>query len=107
MRSTLAFQQLPCRIALASGDREKEMLGRDKLIFEVVRLFECLFEDIVERAAHVLLGKSLHFGQTPKLTLDLLRKSVGGNAQPRQQRRHDAVGLLHERCQQVYWLNLL
>src|SRR5215470_10236742 len=107
MRSTLAFQQLPGGVAITSGDRQKKMLRRDKLIFEVVRLFERLFEDIVERAAHMLLGKSLHFGQTPNLALDLLSKSVGRYAQPRQQGRHDAVSLLHERRQEVYWLNLL
>src|SRR5215472_4618366 len=107
MGSALSFEQLSCRIAFATGNRQEEMFRRDILIFEVVGFFKRRLEHVIERAAQVLLGEALHFWQARDLAIQLLGQSLGGNAEPRQQGRHNAVGLRHQRGEQMNRLNLL
>ncbi len=98
---------MPGRIAVASGDRQEKVFGRDVLILESVRFLEGLLENVVERAAHMLLGKPLHFGQPGDLPFDLLSQRFGVNAKPGEQRGHYAVALGYQRRQQVNRFHLL
>ena len=98
---------MPGRIAVASGDRQEKVFGRDVLVLESVRFLECLLENVVERPAHVLLGKPLHFGQPGDLPRDLLGQRFGVNAQPGEQGRHHAIALCYQRRQQVNRFHLL
>src|SRR5579859_334209 len=107
VRSSLLLQQLAGRVAIAFGNRQKKMFGGDRFIFETIGLLECLLEDVVERTTHVLLGEALHFGETRDLAFDFVGERLGVDTKAREQRRHDAIRLRHERGQQVHRLNLL
>jgi hypothetical protein len=107
MRGPLPLQQLPRRIALLSGKRQKKMLCRNILVFESLSFIKGPFQNVVQRLAHVLLRETLHFGQPRHRALNLLIQCFTANPQARQQRRHHAVGLRHQRRKQMHGLNLL
>src|SRR6516164_9511594 len=107
VRSAVPIQQLPGRIPLASGNRQEKVFGRDVVVLEPVGLLECLLENVVERSAHMLLGKPLHFGQPGDLPRDPLGQRFGVNAKPGEQGGHYAIGLGYQRRQQVNRFNLL
>ena len=95
------------RIAVALGNRQKQVFCGNKFILETIRFFECLLEDIVQRAAHVLLGEPLHFRQASELAFNLLSEGLGTNTKTGEQGRHHAIGLRHQCREQVNRLNLL
>ena len=74
MRCALPLQQLPRRIALLSGKRQKKMLRRNVLVFESLGFIKGPLENVVQRLAQVLLRETLHFGQPRNLALNLLRQ---------------------------------
>ena len=72
------------------------------------RFLERALQHIVQSASHILLREAGHFRQLAHLALDLLRFSVSAaDSQSRQQRRHHAVRLRHQRGQQMHRLDLL
>ncbi len=73
MGSALAFQQLSRGVAVQAGNRQKQVLRRDILVFEGVRFLERPLQQIIQRSPHVLLGEALHLRQPPDLPLNPLR----------------------------------
>ena len=107
MRSALALQQLPGRIAILSRDRQKHVLRGDVFVLEVFGFLEGALQHIVQRATHVLLREAGHFRQPAHLALKFLRQHLAADSQPRQKRGDHAVGLRYQRGQQVHRLDLL
>ena len=95
------------RIALLLGNGQKQMLGRNVFILEIVSFLESPLEHLVQRLAHVLLGKALDLRQLGDLFFNFLRQDFAANSQARQKRWHHAIGLRGQRREQVHRLNLL
>ena len=103
----VALQNLRSRIAVEPRDGQQQVLGGNIFVFEFPGLVEGFFENSIRCRAQMLLGNAGDFGKPRQLRFDIARQDFRAHAEPRQQRRHDAVALLHERGKQVYRLNLL
>ncbi len=83
------------------------MFRGDVLVLKLFRFLEGAFQNLIYSIAHVLLPKALHFRQACDGALNFLRHHLGPNSQLRDQRRHHAAVLRHQRRQQMYRLDLL
>src|SRR5580698_5996424 len=83
------------------------MFRGNVFVLKSLRFVKRPLQDSVQRLSHVLLCETLHFRKPCDLALDFLCQCFRANSQPRQQWRHYAVCLRHQRFQQMHRLNLL
>jgi hypothetical protein len=103
----MLFEKSTSRVAVFACDGQEEMLGRDIFVLKFCGFIERAFQDAIQSAAKVLLRESLHLGQALDLALDVLCEKFAANAESSEQRRHNAIGLVHKRSEQMDGFNRL
>lgn len=68
---------------------------------------ESLLEKLIEGLAHVLLANAGNFREAFEREFDVACQRLRGNAEAREQRTDDAVGLCEQRSKKMHRLNLL
>ena len=89
------------------GDGQKDVLGGNIFVLELLGFDESPFEDFVRGRAHLLLHRSRHLRDAPETSFDFARESIWTHAQPRQQWGNDAIVLSNKRTQKMQRLDLL
>ncbi len=106
-RGAILGQKFRGLILANGGDGQQDVLGGNVFVLELLRFDESAFENFVRRRAHLLLHRSRHFRDAPEPSFNFTRESVRTHAEPREQRRDDAILLRDERAQKMQRLDLL
>jgi hypothetical protein len=79
------------------------VLGGNVLVLEIGRFFESAVEQAVERIRHLGLRRAAagNLGQAFDVTIDIAQQRLRANAHLLQHRRHNALSIFEQRCQQV------
>ncbi len=103
----MPFQDFACGITLQPGQRQEHVLGRNILVLEVFGFVKSALNRFIEGLAELLLGEPADLGQATQCRFYVAGQRLGTHPETRQQRRHNAVTLFHQRAEQVHGLNLL